>query len=128
MPAQAVAAATPNGTLNGAGGTFPVLGYKAYREELEYPTRANLYRNGWLQQKNLANNYRRRFICTVRMTAANAATFKAFYDARGKTVPFLFRPLREAGTQKVVRFDSGWSQSVAFHDRVDIEFSLVEVA
>lgn len=128
MPVQSVAAATPDGTLNGAGGTFAVMGFRSYREELEYPTRANVYQNGWLQQKNLANNYRRRFICSVRMTAANAATFKTFYDARGKTVPFLFRPLREAGTPKTVRFDSGWSQTVALHDRVDIDFVLVEVA
>lgn len=127
MPAQSVATASPNGTLNGAGGTFPVLGYQSYREELEYPSRANVYQNGWMQQKNLANNYRRRFICSVRMTSANAATFKTFYDARGKTVPFLFRPLREAATQKVVRFDSGWSQTVTFDNRVDIDFVLVEV-
>lgn len=128
MPVQSVAAATPDGTLNGAGGTFAVMGFRSYREELDYPTRANVYQNGWLQQKHLATNYRRRFICSVRMTAANAETFKTFYDARGKTVPFLFRPLREAGTPKTVRFDSGWSQTVALHDRVDIDFVLVEVA
>jgi phage-related protein len=125
-PVQTVTASVPVGQLNGTGGTFPSLGFRAYREDLEWPTRINEYQNGWVQQKSLALNPRRRYTLTVNLSAAQAATFRTFYDTHGKTVPFQFWPFRE-GSVKVVRFDSGYSQSVSIGGRVQIDFVLVEV-
>lgn len=136
MPAQVVASATVVGQLNGSGGSLGTIGYLSYREELEWPTRANEYQAGWVQQKNLATGYRRKYTCTVRLSASKAATFKSFFDSHGKTVPFQFQPLRE-GSLKIVRFDSGFQNSVTLGTRVvsgvddpgmvEISFTLVEV-
>lgn len=126
MPVQAVAAASSVGRLNGGGGSLGTLGFRSYQESLEWPSRNVEYQNGWVQQENLASVPRRLYSIAVRLTAARAQTFKSFYDSHDKTVPFEFTELR-GGTLKIVRFSSGYSQSVALGGLVDISFTLVEV-
>lgn len=136
MPLLPVASATAVGQLNGSGGSLGTIGYQSYSEQLDWPSYANEYQNGWMQQRNLSNAARRTYNCTVRLSASKAATFKSFYDSHGKTVPFQFQPLREVSL-KTVRFDSGFSISVQPGSRkvsgvddpgmVEISFTLVEV-
>ena len=114
---------------------------KAFAHERTYPLLQNEYANGECQRSVLATNSRKRWRLTKRLTPAALQTLRDFYDARmGPTEPFCFYDPYETtpkfswdgsgqmvAGRYIVRFDSGWSQSVG-PGRSDVQIELVELA
>jgi phage-related protein len=114
---------------------------KGFAHERGYPFLQNEYPNGESQRSVLATNSRKRWRLTKRLTPAALQTLRDFYVARnGPTEPFYFYDPYETtpkfswdGTgqmvmgRSIVRFDSGWSQSVG-PGRSDVQIELFELA
>lgn len=114
---------------------------RAFVHEREYPVTDNEYRNGESQRSVQATNSRKRWRLAKRLTPAQLATLRDFYDARnGPTEPFyfydpyetnpkfLYDPTGQAvAGRHTVRFNGEWSQSVG-PVRTDINIELIELA
>lgn len=107
----------------------------------DYPVLEAEYRNGESQRSIQATHSRRRWRLSRRVTPAQLAVLRAFYEARkGPIEPFYFYDTWEtvpkfshdptgqaiAGRYKV-RFAGSWQQSVEL-SRADVAIELVEVA
>lgn len=114
---------------------------RAFTHEREYPVLDNEYRNGESQRSAQASNSRKRWRLAKRLTPAQLAALRDFYDARkGPTEPFYFYDPYEtnpkfshdqngqaAAGRYAVRFAGEWSQSVSL-GRADVSIELIEVA
>jgi phage-related protein len=132
----------PGSVQNAAPATvLPVSLSRAFVHEREYPVLDNEYRSGESQRFVQATNSRRRWRLAKRLTPAQLAALRDFYDARkGATEPFYFYdpyetnpkfthvPTGEAVAGRyTVRFNGEWSQSVGL-GRADVNIELVELA
>jgi phage-related protein len=113
----------------------------AFVHEREYPVLDNEYRNGESQRSVQATNSRKRWRLAKRLTPAQLAALRDFYDARkGATEPFYFYDPYETNPKfshdptgqavagrYTVRFAGGWNQSVSL-GRADVSLELVELA
>lgn len=104
--------------------SFPALFYRAFSEQRAYVVQVNEYRNGESQQLNQTATSRRRWRLSARLTAADLATLRTFYDAHPKTVPFFFTPIGE--TVKSCRFDCAWRQA-SQPALADVSLELLEI-
>ena len=114
---------------------------RAFVHEREYPALDNEYRNGESQRSVQAANSRKRWRLAKRLTAAQLAALREFYDARkGPTEPFYFYDPYETspqvshdptgqtvGGRYTVRFAGPWEQSTSFA-RTDLALELIELA
>lgn len=132
----------PGSVLNAAPATvLPHSLCRAFVHEREYPVLDNEYRYGESQRSAQASNSRKRWRLAKRLTPAQLAALRGFYDARkGPTEPFYFYDPYEtnpkfshdptgqaAAGRYAVRFAGEWSQSVSL-GRADISIELIEVA
>lgn len=120
---------------------LPVGLSRAFAHEREYPLLDNEYRNGETQRSVQATNSRKRWRLAKRLTPAQLATLRDFYDARrGPTEPFYFYDPYETSPKfshdpkgqavagrYTVRFAGAWNQSVAL-GRTDVFIELIELA
>jgi len=109
--------------------------------ELEYPVLDNEYRNGESQRSVQATTCRRRWKLAKRLTSAQLATLRDFYDSRkGPVEPFYFYdpyetnpkfsydPTGQATTGRyTVRFAAPWEQSTSLA-RTDVTLEVIEIA
>lgn len=114
---------------------------RAFVHEREYPVLDNEYRYGESQRSAQASNSRKRWRLAKRLTPAQLAALREFYDARkGPTEPFYFYDPYEtnpkfshdptgqaAAGRYAVRFAGEWSQTVSL-GRADVSIELIEVA
>jgi phage-related protein len=114
---------------------------RAFVHEREYPVIENEYRNGESQRSAQASNSRKRWRLAKRLTAAQLAALRDFYDARkGATEPFYHYDPYETSPKfshdpsgqavagrYAVRFAGEWSQTVSL-GRADVSIELIEVA
>jgi hypothetical protein len=114
---------------------------RAFGHSREYLIVENEYRYGASQRSKLTETSRKRWTTPRRLTPAQLATFRTFYDDRGGPhQPFYFYdPWDTApkfsydatGVEVVgrytVRFEGTWEQMVGI-GRADVEISLVELA
>ena len=114
---------------------------RAFVHEREYPALENEYRNGESQRTVQAANSRKRWRLAKRLTPAQLAALRDFYDARkGPTEPFYFYDPYEtnpkfshdptgqaAAGRYAVRFAGEWSPTVSL-GRADVSMELIEVA
>ena len=114
---------------------------RAFVHEREYPILDNEYRNGESQRSAQASNSRKRWRLAKRLTPAQLAALRDFYDARkGPAEPFYFYDPYEtnpkfspdptgqaAAGRYAVRFAGEWSQSVSL-GRADVSIELIEVS
>jgi phage-related protein len=114
---------------------------RAFAHEREYPVLDNEYRNGESQRKAQANNSRKRWRLAKRLTPAQLAALRDFFDARrGATEPFYFYEPYETSPkfshdptgQRVsgrytVRFASPWEQRTSLA-LTDLTLELIELA
>jgi phage-related protein len=114
---------------------------RAFVHEREYPALDNEYRNGESQRSVQATNSRKRWRLAKRLTAAQLAVLRDFYDARnGPVEPFYFYDPYETSPKfshdptgqavagrYTVRFGGEWGQSVDL-GRVDLNIELIELA
>lgn len=132
----------PGSILNAAPATvLPPSLSTAFTHSREYPVLVNEYPSGESQRGALANNSRRSWRLSKRLTPAQLQTLRDFYDARrGPTEPFWFYDPWEsmprfssdpAGAatagRYVVRFDGSWEQSCGL-GRAEVAIALVELA
>ncbi len=132
----------PGSVLNAAPATvLPNSLCHSFVHEREYPALENEYRNGESQRTVQAANSRKRWRLAKRLTPAQLAALRDFYDARiGPTEPFYFYDPYEtnpkfshdptgqaAAGRYAVRFAGEWSQSVSL-GRADVSIELIEVA
>ena len=111
--------ASPQGVLP----TLPIYGFSETREYLGYENR---YANGESERYAAAATSRRAWKIRWRLTSDQVDTFKTFFDAHGKTVPFYCTPLNES-TQVAAKFNSDWQQQAAWANRVDVTLDLIQV-
>jgi hypothetical protein len=114
---------------------------RAFVHEREYPVLDNEYRNGESQRSVQATNSRKRWRLAKRLTPAQLAALRDFFDARkGPTEPFYFYDSYETSPKfsydpfgqavagrYTVRFSGEWNQSVSL-GRADVSIELIEVA
>jgi phage-related protein len=132
----------PGSVQNAAPATvLPASVSRAFVHEREYPVIDNEYRNGESQRSAQASNSRKRWRLAKRLTAAQLAALRDFYDARkGPTEPFYFYDPYETSPKfshdssgqavagrYAVRFAGEWNQTV-FLGRSDVSIELIEVA
>jgi phage-related protein len=120
---------------------LPVSLSRAFVHEREYPVVDNEYRNGESQRSVQAINSRKRWRLAKRLTLAQLATLRDFYDARrGPTEPFYFYDPYETSPKfshdptgqavagrYTVRFSGEWNQSVGL-GRADVNIGFIELA
>src|SRR5579871_3062712 len=118
-------------------GVMPFALCTAFAESREYVQLQAQYHDGTTERSQLAQTSRKTFKLAQRLTAARAATLKAFWDGQqGGVVPFLFYNLVEGaydatgnstqGRYAVV-FRGNWSQTTGML-RTDVpQIELVEV-
>ena len=112
----------------------------AFVHTREYPVIDNEYRNGESQRSAEAATSRREWNLTKRLTPAQLAALRTFYDARNGThEPFYFYDPYETSPkftydptewryrQIHVRFNTDWNQSVT-PGRSDVQLELIELA
>ena len=132
----------PGPVQNAAPATvLPLSLYRAFVHEREYPVIDNEYRNGESQQSVQASNSRKRWRLAKRLTPAQLAALRDFYDAReGPTEPFYFYDPYETNPKfshdptgqavagrYTVRFNGEWSETVG-RGRSDVNIELIELA
>jgi len=114
---------------------------RAFVHERECPVIENEYRNGESQRIVQASNSRKRWRLAKRLTPAQLAALRGFYDARkGATEPFYFYDPYETSPKfthdptgqavagrYTVRFNGEWSQTVGL-GRADVNIELIELA
>jgi phage-related protein len=114
---------------------------RAFVHEREYPVLDNEYRNGESQRSVQATNSRKRWRLAKRLTPAQLAALRDFYDARkGAAEPFYFYDPYETSPKfshdptgqavagrYTVRFAGEWSQSVSL-GRAALNIELIELA
>lgn len=114
---------------------------RAFVHAREYPVLVNEYRNGESQRSRQAETSRKRWRLAKRLTAAQLAELRTFYQARkGSTEPFYFYDPWEAnpkfaydptGASPVgrctVRFNGEWNQSVG-PARSEVSIEVIELA
>lgn len=113
----------------------------AFVRSQEYPVLENEYRNGESHRSVEATNSRKAWRLAKRLTPAQLAALREFYDARhGASEAFYFYDPYETSPRfsydptgqslagrYTVRFSGSWSQSVGLA-RADVTIELVEVA
>jgi phage-related protein len=114
---------------------------RAFVHEREYPVLDNEYHNGESQRSVQATNSRKRWRLAKRLTPAQVAALRDFYDARnGPAEPFYFYDPYETSPKfshdptgqavagrYTVRFAGVWQQSRIFN-RSDVQVELIELA
>jgi hypothetical protein len=114
---------------------------RAFTHSREYPVVENEYRNGESQRSAQAATSRKRWRLAKRLTPAQLAQLRDFFEARaGSLQPFFFYDGLEStprwnydptgvdpNGRFTVRFDSAWNQSVTL-GRADVEIELIELA
>ncbi len=114
---------------------------RAFVHQREYPVLDNEYLNGESQRSVQATNSRKRWRLAKRLTPAQLAALRDFYDARkGPTEPFYFYDPYETSPKfshdptgqavagrYTVRFASAWEQSTSLA-RTDLMLELIELA
>jgi phage-related protein len=114
---------------------------RSFAHERAYPVVESDYRNGESQRSVQATNSRKRWRLAKRLTPAQLAALRDFYDARkGPTEPFYFYDPYEtsprfshdptgqaAAGRYAVRFSGEWNQSVDL-GRADVNIELTELA
>ncbi len=114
---------------------------RAFVHERGYPVLDSEYRNGESQRSAQASNSRKRWRLAKRLTPAQLASLRDFYDARkGPAEPFYFYDPYEtnpkfshdptgqaAAGRYTVRFAGEWSQSASL-GRADLSIELIELA
>lgn len=71
-------------------GVFPQTLCTAFVEDRQYVQLQSMLHDGSILRGQLATTTRRSFRLAKRLTAADVATLKTFYDARGALTPFFF--------------------------------------
>ncbi len=110
----------------------------AFAESLEYVQIQSQYNDGTIQRSQLAQTSRHTFTLAQRLTAAQVAALKAFWDSQqGGATPFVFYNLIEGAYDPTgnsstgrytVRFQGSWAQVTGLA-RADVpQFQLIEVA
>ena len=132
----------PGSVLNAAPATvLPQSLCRSFVHEREYPALENEYRNGESQRTVQAANSRKRWRLAKRMTPAQLAALRDFYDAcKGPSEAFFFYDPYETSPKfshdptgqavagrYTVRFAGEWNQSVSL-GRSDVSIELIEVA
>jgi hypothetical protein len=132
----------PGSVANAAATTvMPHSLSRAFTHTREYPVIENEYRNGESQRSAQASTSRKKWTLTKRLTPAQLAALRTFYEARnGSLEPFYFYDPYETNPRfsydptgvaqngrYVVRFNSDWSQSVT-PGRSDVQIELIELA
>jgi hypothetical protein len=132
----------PGSVFNAAPATvLPNSLSRAFVHAREYPVLDNEYRNGGSQRSTQAANSRKRWRLAKRLTPAQLAVLREFYDARqGPTEPFYFYDPYETNPKfshdptgqavagrYTVRFNGEWNQSVSL-GRSDVNIELIELA
>ena len=119
---------------------LPLSLSSALTESREYPVLQNTYAQGESQRTVQSSVSRKQFKLGKRLTPSQAATLRAFYEARKgslqafyhyhpyETSPlFSYDPTGAATTGRyTVRFEGEWSQETGL-GRSDVAISLVEV-
>lgn len=105
-------------------GTFPSILYRAFSEFRTYEVQVNEYRNGESQQRNQVTGSRKLWQFAARLTPADLATLRTFYNAHPRTAPFYFTPLD--GVQRTARFNCPWSQQSSM-GLCEVSLELIEV-
>ncbi len=114
---------------------------RAFAHEREYPVLDNEYRNGESQRSVQATNSRKRWRLAKRLTPAQLAALRDFYEARrGATEPFYFYDPYETNPKfshdptgqavagrYTVRFHGEWNQSAGL-GCAEVTFELIELA
>jgi phage-related protein len=114
---------------------------RAFVHEREYPALDNEYRNGESQRSVQAANSRKRWRLAKRLTSAQLAALRDFYEARkGATEPFYFYDPYETSPKfshdptgqavagrYTVRFGGEWKQSARLA-RTEAQIELIELA
>jgi len=114
---------------------------RAFVHEREYPVLDNEYRNGESQRSVPANNSRKRWRLTKRLTPAQLSALRDFFDARKVPAePFYFYDPYETSPKfshdptgqaiagrYTVRFSGEWNQSVSLN-RSDVGVEVVELS
>jgi phage-related protein len=114
---------------------------RAIVHEREYPALDNEYRNGESQRSVQAANSRKRWRLAKRLTPAQLAALRDFYDARkGPAEPFYFYDPYETSPKfshdptgqavagrYAVRFSGPWEQITSLA-RADLTLVLIELA
>jgi phage-related protein len=114
---------------------------RSFAHERSYPVVESEYRNGESQRSVQATNSRKRWRLAKRLTPAQLAALRDFYDARkGPTEPFYFYDPYETSPKfshdptglavagrYTVRFNGEWSQTVGL-GRSDVNIELIELA
>ncbi len=114
---------------------------RAFVHEREYPALDNEYCNGESQRSVQANNSRKRWRLAKRLTPAQLAALRDFYEARkGPAEPFYFYDPYETNPKfshdptgqaiagrYTVRFAGPWEQSTSLA-RADLTLELIEIA
>ena len=114
---------------------------RSLAHERSYPVVESEYRDGESQRSVQATNSRKRWRLAKRLTPAQLASLRSFYDARmGPTEPFYFYDPYETNPKfshdptgqavagrYIVRFASEWNQSVDL-GRADVNIELIELA
>lgn len=114
---------------------------RAFVHSRQYPVIENEYRNGESQRSVLATNSRKRWRLAKRLTPAQLAALRDFYEARkGPQEPFYFYdpwetnpkfsydPTGQATQGRyVVRFEGAWEQSSGV-GLIEVTLELVELA
>jgi phage-related protein len=120
---------------------LPASFSRAFFHEREYPVLDNEYRNGESQRTVQATNSRKRWRLAKRLTAAQLAALRDFYDARkGPAEPFYFYDPYETSPKfshdptgqavagrYTVRFAGEWSQSASL-GHTDVNIDLIDLA
>jgi hypothetical protein len=113
----------------------------AFTRAQSYPVIDNEYHNGESQRSVQATNSRKSWRLAKRLTAAQLAALRSFYEARrGPTEPFYFYDPYETSPKfshdptgqaiigrYTVRFDGPWEQALQL-GRIDASLALVELA
>jgi hypothetical protein len=114
---------------------------RSFAHERTYPVVESEYRNGESQRSVQATNSRKHWRLAKRLTPAQLASLRDFYDARkGPTEPFyLYDPYETSpkfssdptgqavAGRYTVRFAGEWNQSVDL-GRADVDVELIELA
>jgi len=132
----------PGSVQNAAPLTVMLSGLsRSFAHERSYPVVESEYRNGESQRAVQATNSRKRWRLAKRLSSAQLASLRDFYDTRkGPTEPFYFYDPYETNPKfahdptgqavagrYTVRFAGEWNQSLDL-GRADVNVELIELA
>lgn len=105
---------------------YPASKFSSFSLVHTRETAINEYPDGSRQTRKRANNMKRRWQVSHRLTTADAATLRTFWKAH-LTTPFNFTDVSNSVTYKAV-FSGGWQEERGLGDRYQISLELLEVA